>query len=177
MHSSLPRYWSSDVCSSDLPFLSGAIFFFVAMVAALVFAIRFTHKKDYKLANTIVIGLIMILIGYGSFATITIRSAANPPLDENNPENLVTLHAFLKREQYGTWPILYGPYFNSRYAETSEFEDRSENYDRRWVVLSDRGSVITSFKEKSDAEKYLEEIRSEERRVGKECRYRWWKYQ
>lgn len=141
-----------------LPFWSGAIFFFVAMVAALVFAIRFTHKKDYKLANTIVIGLIMILIGYGSFATITIRSAANPPLDENNPENLVTLHAFLKREQYGTWPILYGPYFNSRYAETSEFEDRSENYDRRWVVLSDRGSVITSFKEKSDAEKYLEEI-------------------
>ena len=55
----------------------------------------------------------MLLIGYGSFAMIVIRSNANTPLDENDPENLVTLKSYLKREQYGSAPIFSGPYWNS----------------------------------------------------------------
>ena len=47
------------------------------------------------------LGIITLLIGYGSFAVIVIRSNANTPLDENDPENLVTLKAFKKR-QYGS---------------------------------------------------------------------------
>ena len=34
-----------------------------------------------------------------------------PEIDENNPENLVSLASYLKRESYGTRPILYGPYY------------------------------------------------------------------
>lgn len=143
------------VNSMGLPFGVGAALFFVILVGGLVGGLFFTRKKGFKLGNSVILGLIMLFIGYGSFATIVIRSNANTPLDENNPENLVTLHSFLKREQYGSWPILYGEYFNSKTADQSEFKDRSPNYDRRWVVSSPSGAEIISFKDKELAENYI----------------------
>ena len=56
----------------------------------------------------------MLLIGYSSFAVLVVRSNANPPIDENNPEDAVGLLSYLKREQYGSWPIVYGQYFNAK---------------------------------------------------------------
>jgi hypothetical protein len=145
------------VNSIGLPFFTGAIFFFMALIGLLVFGLIWTRKKGYRIANTAILGLVMLLIGYGSFATIVIRSNANPPLDENNPENLVTLHAYLKREQYGSWPILYGEYFNSKVSEDqSRYADRSPFYDKRHVVTTDRGSEIAAFREKEMADKYVE---------------------
>ncbi|WP_107038443.1 glycosyltransferase family 117 protein [Brumimicrobium mesophilum] len=143
------------VNSMGLPFGFGAAFFFILLIGILVGGLYFTRKKGYKIGNSVILGLIMLFIGYGSFATIVIRSNANPPLDENNPENLVTLHAFLKREQYGSWPILYGQYFNSKQATGDKFEDRSPSYDRRWVVSSRSGADIISFKDKELAENYI----------------------
>jgi MFS family permease len=138
-----------------LPFASGAAFFFILLIVLLSVGLYITRKKNMKLANTAMLGLIVLFIGYGSFATIVIRSNANPPLDENNPENLVTLHAYLKREQYGSWPILYGQHFNSREADMDEYEDRSPFYDKRWVVTTNSGSEIAAFREKAVAENYV----------------------
>ena len=50
---------------------------------------------------------------FSSFVMILVRSNANPPLDENNPETLAQLQSYLGREQYGSWPIGYGQYWNS----------------------------------------------------------------
>ncbi|PKR81788.1 hypothetical protein CW751_00155 [Brumimicrobium salinarum] len=138
-----------------LPFGLGAAFFFILLVGLLVGGLIYTRKRGHKLANSAILGLVVLFIGYGSFATIVIRSNANPPLDENNPENLVTLHAFLKREQYGSWPILYGEYFNSKAADQREFKDRSPNYDRRWVVSTKQGKDVISFKDKEVAQNYI----------------------
>ena len=145
------------VNSFGMPFMSGAITFFVLLIAALVVGLYLTRKKGWKFANAAILGLIMLFIGYGSFATIVIRSNANPPLDENNPENLVTLHAYLKREQYGSWPILYGPYWNSEMSkDQSTFGDRSPFYDRRYVVQTRSGAVVKTYKEEKDAKAFVE---------------------
>lgn len=142
--------------SLGLPFVSGAIFFFIALVTLLVLGIIYTQKKKWVIANTAILGLVMLLIGYGSFAVIVIRSNANPPLDENNPENLVTLHAYLKREQYGSWPIVYGEWFNSKAKEFEEFGDRSPFYDKRYVVTTNKGTEVAAFRDKEMAEAYVE---------------------
>ncbi len=144
------------VNSLGLPFGSGAVFFFALLIAILVGGLIITRRKKMKVANTAVLGLIMLFIGYGSFATIVIRSNANPPLDENNPENLVTLHSYLKREQYGSWPLLYGEFYNSKTADASDYKDRSPNHDKRWVVTSPTGTEVKAFKEKAAAENYIE---------------------
>lgn len=140
-----------------LPFVTGVIFFFTVLIGLLVFAVIYTRRKNMVIANTAVIGLIMLFIGYGSFSTIVIRSNANTPMDQNNPENLVTLHAYLKREQYGTWPILYGEYFNSKLAKQKEWKDRSPVFSKRHVVITPRGTELAAFRDKEMAENYVKE--------------------
>lgn len=143
--------------SLGLPFMSGAISFFVILIAILIGGLMYTRKKNWKFANSAILGLVMLFIGYGSFATIVIRSNANPPLDENNPENLVTLHAYLKREQYGSWPIGYGPYWNSKVNDNrATWGDRSAFYDRRFVITTKSGAEINSFKHEEDAKAFVE---------------------
>lgn len=143
------------VNSIGLPVGTGAAIFFVLLVGILIFGLLYTRRKGYHIGNTVFLGLIVLYIGYGSFATLVIRSNANPPLDENNPENLVTLESYLNREQYGTWPILYGPYFNSNPNPPSDFGDRKPIYDSRYVLTRANGTTVTSFKKKSDAEAYM----------------------
>jgi hypothetical protein len=71
------------------------------------------RKNNFKLANTLTLCITVMLIGYGSYGMIIIRSSADTPMDENNPENVFTLLSYLNREQYGTRPLVYGQYYNA----------------------------------------------------------------
>lgn len=144
------------VNSLGLPFFSGTIFFFALLVLGCIWLIRYARKKSNSIVYNATMGLILLLIGYGSFAVIVIRSNANTPLDENDPENLVTLHAYLKREQYGSAPLLYGPHWNSTENEPELFGSRSPFYLRRFVVTKG-DQVIKAFKHEANAKKYAQE--------------------
>ena len=122
------------VNSLGMPFFSGTIFFFALLVLVCVVLIRYARKKGKRILYSSVMGLMLLLIGYGSFAVIVIRSNANPPLDENDPENLVTLHSYLTREQYGSAPILFGNHWNSKENDRGEWKDLSPFHIRRFVV-------------------------------------------
>tara|TARA_B100001093_G_scaffold160608_1_gene152936 strand:+ start:192 stop:4415 length:4224 start_codon:yes stop_codon:yes gene_type:complete len=99
--------------SFGLPFNSGAFFFLAALLILIVVGLQLTSKKGKSLWNTAILSFALLVIGYSSFVMILVRSNANPPLDENNPETLSQLHSYLQREQYGTWPKLSGQYWNS----------------------------------------------------------------
>ena len=92
---------------------SGTFAFLILLAISLVGGIYYTHKKGKVVANTIILGVTVILIGYSSFAMIVIRSNANPPMDENNPDNVYSLLSYLNREQYGDRPLVYGQYYNA----------------------------------------------------------------
>ena len=96
-----------------LPFNSGAFFFLAILVLLIYLGLSWTHKNGKEILNTAILSIALVLMGYSSFVMILVRSNANPPLDENNPETLSQLHSYLKREQYGSWPILTGQYWNS----------------------------------------------------------------
>jgi len=135
-----------------LPFYSGTIFFFILLIAVCLFFVRYARKKGNTILYNSFMGLIFLLIGYGSFAVIVIRSNANTPMDQNDPENLVTLHSYLKREQYGSAPILSGNYWNSTEKERDEFKDLSPTFFRRFVVSDNNGEEVKAFKKEKDAE-------------------------
>ena len=67
-----------------------------------------------RIKNTSLLCMLMLMIGYSSYALIVIRSAANPPMDQNSPEDIFTLGEYLGREQYGQRPLLYGQSYASQ---------------------------------------------------------------
>jgi hypothetical protein len=105
-----------------LPFGSGVIVFCLLIIGGLVFGIRYTQKKNLVTLNTLILSSTFILIGYLSYTTIVIRSNFDPPINENAPKDVMSFVRYLKREQYGTRPLLYGPYFTAQLMEINQGE-------------------------------------------------------
>ncbi len=85
----------------------------IIFLAAVVYGAWILSTRQRVALNTIMTALLVIVIGYSSFAIILIRSTANPPMNENNPSNPFALLYYLNREQYGQRPLFYGPYYNA----------------------------------------------------------------
>ncbi len=108
------------VNSIGLPFGSGIIVFIALFLGALVYGIRYSIQKEKTLLNTILLSLTFILIGYGSYALIIIRSNQDPIINENAPKDIVSYVSYLKREQYGYRPLLHGQYFTAQLVSQEE---------------------------------------------------------
>ena len=96
------------VNSLGLPVNSGIITFVLLMFAALGYAIYYTHKRGAKIWNLIAVCVTMIMLGFSSYASVTIRALVNPPMNSNNPNNPAALLSVLNRDQYGNRPLIYG---------------------------------------------------------------------
>jgi len=98
----------------SLPFNSGVLVYGIILLGGLFYSIWRTHKSGNSILNSIVLGIVVILIGYSSYSMIVIRSLADPPMDENSPGNVFALQSYLNREQYGDRPLFKGQYFNAK---------------------------------------------------------------
>ncbi|WPU96693.1 DUF2723 domain-containing protein [Mucilaginibacter sabulilitoris] len=103
-----------------LGFWSGAISFFLLIVALLVAGIIYSIRNKKPALNLALVCLAFIYFGYGSFAYIPIRASANTDLNNSHPDNAFTLNGYLNRVQYGDNPLLYGPYFDAKVIDQSE---------------------------------------------------------
>ncbi len=124
-----------------LPVNSGITFFVLAMFVVLGWAVYYTHKRGKVLANTIVLCLTVILLGYGSYASVIIRASANPPMNSNNPSNPYALLSLLNRDQYGDRPLLKGPAYSSPAIATKESSVYYLGDDGKYK----KGSVISGY--------------------------------
>lgn len=93
----------------SLPFNSGLITFVLLLSVLVAVGMRYLHGRR----RTVLACTSLILVGFSCYATILIRSAANPPMDENSPEDVFALQRYLNREQYGESPLFYGPTYKS----------------------------------------------------------------
>ena len=102
----------------------GAAIVGIIILAAIYFGLNYRKKIDKQLVpvvsarfkNTALLCMLMLMIGYSSYAVIVIRSSANPPMDQNSPEDVFTLGSYLSRDQYGDSPLLYGQAYTSQVA-------------------------------------------------------------
>lgn len=117
-----------------LPYNTGSIFYIILLVSGLAYGIYDSMRKNKVILNTVLTMLTVILIGYSSFALIIIRSHANPPMDQNDPENVFSLLSYLKRDQYGQNPLVYGQYFNSKIIAYSEGTPIYIKKDGKYVI-------------------------------------------
>jgi hypothetical protein len=123
-----------------MPFNSGTIIYFALIIGLIYWGHRYSVKNNKNVLNTAILAFVFLLIGYSSFFMLIIRSNANTPIDENNPEDAISLLSYLNREQYGTYPLFYGQYYN---APAVDYEDGTPVYikdkaKKKYVITDDR---------------------------------------
>ena len=121
-------------------------FFIGILVLAIIAALLFRRTKTgplipARLKNTTLLCMLMLMIGYSSYAVIVIRSSANPPMDQNSPEDIFTLGNYLSRDQYGYRPLVWGQAYNSEYL-----------VDNSGRVTMDEGAPMYQRREKHSAD-------------------------
>ena len=111
-----------SVALLGIPFMGhGFTSFIIGLVVlvALAIVLRLKDKEgNYLLRkrflNTSLLCMLVLMIGYSSYAVIVIRSTQNTPMDQNSPEDIFTLGSYMGREQYGKYPLLKGEAFCSQ---------------------------------------------------------------
>jgi len=138
------------------PFMGNQIYIGIILLAILALILFYYKKVNLVSLNTILIGAFVIFIGYSSFALILIRSASNPPMDQNSPEDIFTLRTYVGREQYGDTPLIYG----QTYAATPKFNEKDGNFE-----IIDDGPVWAQIAKKDPSEKDRYFVSSRKERI------------
>ena len=138
-------------------FYVGTIFYFLLIAGLLTWGLWYSEKKKKRLLNVGLLSLVFLLVGYSTFLILPIRANANTPINENDPDDAVSLLAYLNREQYGSNPLVYGQQYNTpiKYdGGRPVFKDGNPLYIPEFVVT---GETITemSFFSRFDAEQYI----------------------
>jgi len=105
------------VNSFGMPLWTGFLFFILLLVSGIIYGLHYSRKRNKPVLNTAILCFAFILIGYSSYTMTVVRSMANPPMDENDPEHAFNLLGYINREQYGDRPLAYGQYYNARVIE------------------------------------------------------------
>lgn len=113
----IPFYGHGSFMSIFIGIIVLAAIFFISTYSKTIVKAGKTINKKFivttRTFNTAFLCMLLIMVGYSSYALIVIRSSANTPMDQNSPEDIFTLETYLNREQYGTRPLLYGQGFDS----------------------------------------------------------------
>ncbi len=113
-------------------------------------AVYYTQKNRKPVANMMAVSFLVVLIGYSTYALIFIRSAANPPIDENDPENVEAIVSYLKRDQYGSTPLMSGLSYDNRTRNI----DKEKAFPRRYSPMPAHVNFYSRYK--SDGQYFMD---------------------
>ncbi len=114
-----------------LPFNSGTIIMGLIFIGAFYFGLRYTRKNEFRTANTIILCLMFLFLGFSSWLMLPIRANAQVVINENNPEDARALLAYYNREQYpGVDSPVYGTYYSDMFAGSGEDRDEKPKYEK-----------------------------------------------
>ena len=126
------------VLLSGIPFIGSSLWIPVVLLIALAAWLWGTRKLPVRILTVAALSILVIFVGYSSYALLLIRSHANPPMNQNGPDNVFSLGSYLSREQYGETPLLYGQTFRS--TVMYQLKDDGYSYD----ILRRPGKTIWS---------------------------------
>ncbi len=113
----------------DLPKNVGMLIYVFLVFAILGTLIFTTHKRGKRILNVILLCITVVLIGFSSYAMMTVRASANPPMNSNDPSNPHMLLSVLNRDQYGARPLISGVYYDAQPLPMVESKSPEETTD------------------------------------------------
>ena len=119
-----------------IPFIGSGYTVAIILTAALAIYLFKSKQVNIKLLNTVLVSLLVIVVGYSSYALTLVRATADTPMNQNSPSDIFTLRTYLAREQYGKTPLFYG--------QTYVSEVKRENQGGTCVVVSEQGAPTWS---------------------------------
>lgn len=130
-----------------LPFNSGTIFITLAIAAFFYFGLGYTRKNNYPFANTVLLCLLFLLIGFSTWVMLPVRANANVVINENKPSDAAEVLAYYNREQYGEQKVFYGPLYTEAYAgldKENPYKDAKPNYERDYTT--GKYKIVNNYK-------------------------------
>jgi tetratricopeptide (TPR) repeat protein len=95
------RLWLTGVCFFLVTFALEPFLIALAGLFLLFGAILFSVERNKAVWGFVLALVVMAVVGYSTQLYIPLRSACNPAIDENDPENWDRFKYFLERKQYG----------------------------------------------------------------------------
>jgi tetratricopeptide (TPR) repeat protein len=129
-----------------IPFMGSGYWLGALLIAALSIFMFQYKKMNIKILNTILLSMLVIAVGYSSYALIMIRSSAGTPMDQNSPQDVFSLRSYLARVQYGQVPLIYG------HTYASEVKYRREG-DSCIPVMKEKEPIWSRVVKESGSEK------------------------
>ncbi len=139
-----------------LPFNSGTIIAGLIVIGLFYYGLNYTRKKAYVNANTLILCLIYIFVGFSSWVMLPIRANANVVINENDPSSARELLAYYNLEQYPETHLFYGPLFTEVYTGLDENEpyiDAKPKYEKndktgKYVIVNDYKNATQNYNSK-----------------------------
>tara|TARA_R110000868_G_scaffold210058_1_gene459988 strand:+ start:809 stop:4141 length:3333 start_codon:yes stop_codon:yes gene_type:complete len=129
-----------------LPFNSGTIIMGLIFIAVFYWGLRYTRKNNYTTANTIVLCLMFLFLGFSSWLMLPIRANANVVINENDPSDARSLLAYYNREQYpGVDSPVYGAYYSDTFAPAGDEKDEKPKYEKD--LKAGKYIIVNNFKD------------------------------
>ncbi len=138
-----------------LPYNSGTIIAGIILIGAFYFGLQYTRKKSLVTANTLVLSVLFIMIGFSSWLMLPIRANADTIINENNPSSARELLAYYNREQYGDANVFYDKYYSFIYNREQDTEmpykddkPKYEKKDGKYVIVNRYKNVLPNYASK-----------------------------
>ncbi|MDD4922411.1 MAG: DUF2723 domain-containing protein, partial [Bacteroidales bacterium] len=131
-----------------IPFFGNSPIVWVLLCGMVIALVFFWKGINPRLMNTVLLSMMVMLIGYSSYGVTVIRSNAQPPMDQNSPNNMFTLERYLNREQYGQTPLIYGETFASDISWTSEGRNCVPIYKKGGPLWNQKAKVSPDEKDR-----------------------------
>lgn len=122
------------VNQAGLPYNSGTLFGVAAIFGAMIWVIRLSYTRGYTKTFLFTLSFALFTLGFCSYAMVLIRGVENPPMNQNQPDNIFSLKSYLDRDQYGQTPLLYGPYYSAPVKEIVADEPIYVKMDGRYEI-------------------------------------------
>ncbi|MGY0407284.1 MAG: glycosyltransferase family 117 protein [Polaribacter sp.] len=138
-----------------LPYNSGSIIAGIILIALFYFGLHYTRKKNKVQANTLILSILFIMIGFSSWVMLPIRANADTTINENDPSSARELLAYYEREQYGDANVFYDTYYSNSYDREQNadkpFRDDKPKYEKKngkYVIVNKYKNVLPNWSDK-----------------------------
>jgi hypothetical protein len=135
-----------------MPYNSGSIIAALILIALFFFGLKYTRKNEKVHANTLILSVLFIMIGFSSWMMLPIRANANTTINENNPSSARELLAYYEREQYGDANVFYDTYYSNSFERTQDiknpFKDDKPKYEKKngkYIIVNKYKNIIPNY--------------------------------